>query len=278
MAVEVNDLLKLIGFEPPEEGEFTIADVRNTVESHFIPRDEIESREDILEPIISKHIGKHLGAAQTALISEAKKAGFEFAHNDFKDKKLVEIVPTIFGAVSEKLAGAKKPDSKLTEEVERWKGEYTELKTGYESMQAKMQELQSGFEQEKQQWEINHIVSEDWKKVKLDPNVDTYKRRGFEVEFNEKYALQKFDDGIWPVYRDGAKKGSRVKSSDAMTKALSHEELLMKELEAANMLAKPHQGKPTRPAQVSRNGNGAAPNEGAAAVKVHPAFLGGNRN
>lgn len=91
MAVELTDVFKLIGFEPPAEGEYSLEDVRGTVESHFIPKDELENRKDLLEPIISKHIGQHLGAAQTALISEAKKAGFEFSHNDFKDKKLVDV-------------------------------------------------------------------------------------------------------------------------------------------------------------------------------------------
>lgn len=278
MAVELNEVFKLIGFEPPAEGEFTIADVRGVVESHFIPKDELESREDIIEPLISKHIGKHMGAAQTALISEAKKAGFDFSHNDFKDKKLIDIVPTIFAAVGEKIAGAKKPDDKLAQEVERWKNEYTELKTGYEALQTEKSELLSGFEQEKQAWEINHVVSEDWKKIKLDPNVDNYKRRGFEVEFQEKYALQKFEDGIWPVYKDGAKKGSRVKSSDAMTKALSHGELLAMELEKANMLAKPHQNKNVRPPHQSANGNGNHQNNGSEkTIPLHPAFAGGAR-
>lgn len=273
MAVELNDVLKLVGFEIPKEGEYTIEDVRGTVESHFIAKDEIENRKDILEPIISRHIGQHLGAAQTALISEAKKAGFEFSHNDFKDKKLVDILPTIFQSVTDKLAGAKKPDDKLNAEIERWKGEYNELKTGYETLQSEKTSLLSDFEQKEKSWAINHVVAEDWKKIKLDPNVDNYKRRGFEVEFNEKYSLEKADDGIWPVYRNGDKKGSRVKSADSMTKHLTHEQLLVSELEKAGMLAKAHQNKVVRPNGVhQRSGNDG--NGQGKTIPMNPAFAG----
>lgn len=271
MAVELKDVFTLIGFEPPEgdDAEFSIEDIRNTVESRFIPIDEIETRQDVIEPIVSKHIGQRLGQLQTGLIKEAKGLGLELSHSDFKDQKIEEIYPAIFGKIGEKLSNVKKPDGKLNEELERYKNEFTELKTGYEQLQSTLSEKESQFQQERESWEINHVRSEDWKGIKLSPEVDKYKRRGFETEFSEKYALKKFEDGIFPVYAQGERQGSRVKGSN-LSKPMTHAELLQKELEEAGMLAKPHEGKQVRKPSNGQQQSSGSPNEGGR--KMHPAF------
>lgn len=271
MAVEIKELFTLIGFEPPEDdAEFSIEDVRNTIESRFVPIDEIETRQDVIEPIVSKHIGQRLGQLQTGLIKEAKGLGLELSHSDFKDQKIEDIYPSIFGMIGEKLANVKKPDGKLNEELDRYKSEFSELKTGYDQLQTTLQEKETSFQQERESWEINHVRSEDWKGVKLSPEVDKYKRRGFETEFAEKYALKKFEDGIFPVYATGDRQGSRVKGA-TLSKPMTHAELLQKELEDAGMLAKPHEGKQVRnPAPGQTQQPAGSPNEGGR--RIHPAF------
>jgi len=240
------DLLKLLGFEKPEdqEDEVTIDQVRDHVNSHFVPVNEISDRKDILEPIINKSIGQRLGSIQTAVISHAKNSGLDVTHKDFEGKKVEEILPEVFGRFKEKIDGVKKPDTKLEKELEGLKADLGTYKSTIEELESKNQALAEEYKQKEQGWLINHAKNQAWESVSFSPEVDELKKIGFKSQFESKYDLKTDDSGnVVPVYKDGDKKGSRVQNPTKLSEHLGLSELLKHEATQLGLIAKPNEGK-----------------------------------
>lgn len=243
--MEAQELLKLVGFEAEEGKEADIEAVRNHFNNTFIPVTEINEKHPAIEKIIGSSFGQKMGSIQTALIAQAKENGLEVKHSDFKDKKIDEIIPVIFGGFKEKIDAVKKPDSKLQEELERWKKESASYQETVQTLQSQNEELKTGFENEKKSWLVNHAENEAWNSINFAPTANDLMKRGFKAAIKEKYDFTADDTGkVWPVYKEGEKKGSRVQNPNNLSSMMSLQDLLTYEAGKAELLAKPNEGKP----------------------------------
>ncbi|MCA1763874.1 MAG: hypothetical protein LC664_12905 [Flavobacteriales bacterium] len=271
------ELLKLIGFEKPEdsEEEITIDQVREHINGHFVPVSDIPNRQDILEPLMNKAVGQRLGSLQTSLIKSAKEAGLDLKHNDFEGKKLEEIVPDVFGRFKEKLSTVKKPDGKLQEELERYKSELGTYKSTIDELEQQKESIANEYKQKEQGWIVNHAKNQAWGSLKLSPEVDEYKELGFRTKFDSKYDLRSDDTGnVFPVYKDGEKKGSRVQNPAKLSEHLGLQELIQHEAQNAGLLAKANEGKSGGGGQGESGKRTTTPETPNGKVKLNPRFAG----
>jgi hypothetical protein len=205
-------------------------------------------------------------------VSRAKELIPGLTHE--KDKTIDDLIDPIFDGLKAQIEDAKKSGKGGNEEYERIKTEYQNLQnvhtTKLSEYEQKLQDLQNEFAAKESTWKIEHAKQEAYKKVPFSPNVNKHTRKGFDVEFEEKYQFQSFDDGIYPVHATGPLKGSRVKSPKNQAADLSYEDLLKMEAEQAGILAKPHEGKPGAPPQPA--GQQAANSNGSSARRLPRAF------
>ena len=271
--MEINDLLSLIGVEKPEDGELTLDTVREHINSTFIPVNDISNRSDLIDPIVNKGIGQRLGSLQTALISQAKEAGLDVKHKDFEGQKLEDIVPTIFGGFKSKLEGVKKPDSKVQEELERYKTEMSTYQQTIESLEAEKNNLLNDFKVKEQGWVINHANNQAWESLRLSPQVDELKKIGFKTRFDSQYELKTDENGqVFPVYRTGDKKGSRVQNPAKLSEYLGLSELLNHEAKTLGLLAEANEGKPGAATGSKKPSAPAKVIERPTNVRINPRF------
>lgn len=271
--MEANELLSLMGFETPEEGEANIDQVREHFNNTFIPVSEINEKHPAVEKIIGSSFGQKMGSLQTALVSHAKENGLDLKHSDFKDKKIDEVIPEIFGGFKKKLETQKKPDNKLTEELERWKNEANQYQETIEQMSGQIEETKNQFESEKKNWLINHAENEAWNGVNFSKEANDLMKRGFKATVKEKYSFVTDDEGkVWPVHNQGEKKGSRVQNPNDLSKMMGIQDLLKHEAKANGLLAATNEGQPGgKPADRKPSVERDEPNKN---VRVHPRFAG----
>lgn len=269
--MEAQELLNLVGFKAEEGKEADIEAVRNHFNNTFVPVSEINEKHPAVEKIIGSSFGRKMGTLQTALISQAKENGLDFKHSDFADKKIDEIIPVIFGGFKDKLEAIKKPDSKLQEEIDRWKGEATTYKETVQTLQSQTEELKTGFESEKQSWLVDHAENEAWGSINFVTTANDFTKRGFKSTIKDKYNFVADAEGkVWPEHKDGDKKGSRVQNPNNLSTVMSLPELLTYEAGKAELLAKPNEGKPGgRPPVNGGQPPRSTPND---RVRVNPRF------
>lgn len=270
--MEANEILSLIGFEPTEGEEPTIDQIREYHNGNFAQISDIANRRDVIDPIVSKAIGQRLGSLQTKFVSSAKELGIEINHADFKDKPIEDLLPAIFGGIGEKLKAPKKTESELQKNYERLQLEYNELKNEVPKFQSQIEEITANFQKEKTDWLKNHAEDEAWKKLTFAPTANELMKRGFEAQIKSTYESMVDEQGnIYPVYKTGDKKGSRVANPAKITEHLKWEDLLMAEAKKVDLLPEAHAGKPTRPtSQPTRTAAPVTPQTGVR--KVHPRF------
>ena len=273
--MEIKDFLTLVGYEVEEGKEIQIDAVRDHLNNSFLPVSEINDKHPAIEKIVNSSVGQRFGSLQTTLISQAKENGLELKHSDFKDKKIEEIIPSIFGGFKEKLEAVKKPDSKIAEELDRWKNEASTYQSTVEQLQTQLQEKDQMFENEKKSWLVNHAENEAWNSINFSPTANDLMKRGFKSAIKEKYEFVTDDAGqVWPVYKEGDKKGSRVQNPSNIAKMMTLGELLTTEAKNNGLLAEANEGKPgAKPNGVQTPK--ATPQTPNARVKVNPRFGGG---
>lgn len=239
------EILQLIGYETPEGEEASIEKIREHVNSKFVPVSEISNRSDIIEPLVTNAIGKRLGSLQTSLIKQAKDLGVEIKHSDFKDKQVEDILPVFFTDIKTRLEAKPKDDGALAEELKSIKSERDTFKNSLEEMQNTLQTKEQEFTKERSNWLVNQEQSKAWEGIKFGTAVKPYEIKGFKADISEKYDSKTDEDGkVYPVYKTGEKKGSRVQSPTNATKMMTWSELLSSEAKKADLLAKENEGKP----------------------------------
>ena len=276
--MEANEILKLIGFELPEGTELKdlqIDSVRDYIGEKFVTVNDLKNRKDLIDPFVKGEIGKRLGSIQTKLISSGKELGLEVSHTDFEGKQLEDMIPTLFSGISEKLKATKQPDDKLSKEIERVTTEYNQLKEAYTGKESEFNELKTGFETEKTNWIKGREEGEAWKTVAYLPTVKPFERIGFETTIKNTYDSAVSESGeVYPVYREGEKKGSRVKNPSKLTEDLKWSDLLKLEAQKAELLADAHSGKVVKPQGGQTRQPQEQPKPQAGARRVHPSFAG----
>ncbi len=272
--MEAQEILDLLGFTPTEGEDITIDQVREYYDKTFIPIADIPNRKDIIDPYVKAGIGQRLGSLQTKFVSSAKDLGIDINHADYKDKPIEDLLPTVFGSISEKLKAKPKGDSKLQEDYERISKEYTDLKNEVPKFEEQINGMKTEFQNEKSNWLKSHAENEAWKKVKFASTTNDLMKVGFESKIKSTYESIVDETGnIYPVYKAGENKGSRVKSPTKVTEHLKWDDLLLMEAQKENLLPAPHDGKATKPVANPRQQQ-TQPQTQQGARKVHPNFMG----
>lgn len=273
--MEAKEIFSLIGFEPEEGKEPTIDQLREYHNSQFASISDLANRKDLIDPIVSKATGQRLGSIQTKLVSSTKELGLDMNHADFKDKTIEDLIPVVFGGIAEKIKSGQKPDSKLQAELDRIKGEYSSLKESASGYETKMKELSDNFATEKSNWLKEHAENEAWKKINFSPKANDLTKIGFEATIKSAYESMVDENGnIYPVYKTGDKKGSRVANPHKITEHLKWEDLLLSEAKKSDLLADPHNGKPTKPEGSGQQNPNRQPQQpqGQGARRMNPRF------
>ena len=274
--MEAKDILSLIGFEAEEGAEIQLDAVRDHFNNSFLAVGELNDKHPAIEKMINSSVGQRFGSLQTTLISQAKENGLDLKHSDFKDKKIEEIIPSIFGGFKEKMESVKKPDSKLAEELDRWKNEASTYQSTVEQLQTQLSEKDTQFENEKRTWLVDHAENEAWGSINFSPNANNLMKRGFKSAIKEKYDFVTDDSKqVWPVYKDGDKKGSRVQNPSNLTKMMTMGELLQFEAKSNGLLAEPNEGKPGAKPNGAQAQRQAPTRDVNSRVKTNPRFGGG---
>lgn len=243
--MEVNEVLSLIGLTPEDGKEIEKETIINHMNSAFVPVTELNDKHPAVEKIIGSSFGQKMGSLTTSLIAAAKENGLDVKHSDFKDKKIDDIIPVIFGSFKERIEAVKKPDSKLQEELDRWKNEASGYQSSLQKLENEKNDLITNFDNEKKGWLVNHAENEAWGTVKFSPTVNDLMKRGFKDAIKEKYDFITENDGkVWPVYKTGDKKGSRVQNPNNVSTVMTVSELLNHEAKAEGLIAAANEGNP----------------------------------
>jgi hypothetical protein len=226
---------------------------------------------------MSAKIGKLTGTISNATRKAFEPFGIALSEDDFKDKKVEEVIRNASERAKseyekQKEEWEKRATSTGSEElVKEWEKKYRVLEKKVVDVDTARQEAVTQFEhfkiktqEEQKAFKINSTFEKELANIKLDPSVNEFTIRGFKGAIADKYMLDLEEDGSF-VVKD-KKTGDRLKSKDKAGTFLGLSDVLLREATEAGIVQKnPHAGKPI--ASLVRSG-GNAPLETGGEKKV----------
>lgn len=204
MPIKAEDVLRTIGVTDLEKYEKP-EDFKSEFDGKFIAKDHIQEDEELKSSIFNKLIGPY----DTSVRKAFKDAGFEFAPDELKDKKLPDIVrhalETKVKPIMEELTTIKETgntDEATKKELEKYKKKTEEYKTKFEqfeglnnSLNQRVEELTTGFENEKKSWIVNQQLGDIFSRVKyktagLPESAVAFMKSGFENDIRSNYKFE----------------------------------------------------------------------------------------
>jgi len=235
--MEVNDLLKIIEFNLPEGKELkdiTVEEVQDDFRTKYIGKNIAHEVDDIRNKIL----GKEWGTFETAFKRLAKELEIDVKDLGGKKEdidKLTEALKVKVSAIKE--SAGKTKDQKLIElenEIEKYKSDYKTVLSQNETLQTELKTGKSEFESFKTNLTLNQKLEEAKGKIEFSEKADKFTKKGFFVDFNEKYKVElSSDNDSEDGLRITDKSGNRV---SAGSKFMKLEDILAKELKEANLL------------------------------------------
>lgn len=264
---EAMELAKFLGVEEAE----TLEKAKEAFQEKYLPQAEVSSK-----------IGKITGSIQNVARTMFEPLGISLSDDDFKDKKIEDVLRNAKETVKvkfeeykgewEKKASAN-GSAELVKDLEKKLGvaekKVKEEADGRLSAVQAYENYKIEVENEKKTLKVNSEFDKAFSAVKLDPSVNDLTKRGFRSAFEEKYALDLEETGL--IVKD-KKTGERIKSTVKAGQFLGLEDILVKEATDAGIIQKnPNAGNPRIPI------TGAPPANPAANTKtknVNPRFMG----
>lgn len=248
--MELKDILTTLGIE----GEINnVETFKEKFQEKFISLSEISERKDIVEPIISKAIGKRIGSLETIIKKAAKENGVDLDGEEIKGKPIEEVAKTVFTKLSENHSSVvndlkSQLDSrsedvikKLNKEINDYKTKYNELETLLNDTKNQFTKLQEDKDKEIKMFKIEVEKKNIFDKVGFKKDMTAVEKTGFETLINSKYDLDLDEKGIL-IVKD--KNGKRIKNDKVVGAFKTLEDILREEAEANGLISKnPHAGK-----------------------------------
>lgn len=236
--LELKDVLAELDIHPEDLSKLTIEEFRKLRDEKFIGRAVVAEDPEIVKAIT----GKALGSINTAINGAFKDLGVELSNEDTKGKKVEEIIRFAVGKAKDALEEIKKKGSdgndkklndalKQLEDEKKKRGETEEL---LKNSQALIEQQKKEFDGNVKAFKLNHKLAEEKAKIPLSETADDFKKRGFDVVFNETYKVD-IDENEQLIVTD--KLGNRVQNP-TKTGFLGFAEVYKSELDKAGMIKK----------------------------------------
>jgi Skp family chaperone for outer membrane proteins len=221
-------------------GEVTSLDeVKEKFNSKYISRGNVFSDKDIS----SELHGRMFGGISTSFIRTAKEFGLDIPKEDFKEKKIEDVLKDTFAKMKDKYeteiteikTKATEPEEAFKElekkfqNVQQRTKEYKDLS---ESLKAELQNKDELFKSQINDFKLTTYKKDIESKVNWVSDIDIYKKRGLETVFNEKYKLVLNEDEV--IITDT--KGERLRNPDKAGDFYSPLEVLTKEAKEAGLI------------------------------------------
>lgn len=248
--MEIKDVLSTLGIdaEVKDASQF-----KELFEQKFVAIDELKERKELIEPYVSKAIGKRLGSLETEVKRIAKESAIDIESDEFKGKPIEELTKTVFKKfaesnlsvvknLQEKLsANSGDAVAKIQKEAEQWKTKYSEVESLLNDTKNQFTKLQEDKENEIKSFKIEVKKKNVWDSIGLKKDITPVEKTGFEALLNSKYSLDLEEDTIVVKTKDG----KRIKNDKVVGQFKTFEEILKEEAEANGLISKnPHAGKP----------------------------------
>lgn len=273
--MELNDVFGLIGFTPKEGEDVTPDILRAHINKSFVPVAGIESRNDIIDPIVSKQIGNRLGKMQTSLVKHGKELGLELTHSSFEGKAVEDVLEHVFGEAKTKLtelkAGKVKPNEEYEKKISALKSERDTFQASLTDIQKEFETFKSQVEREKAEAEKNSILESAFGKVKWPAGTKDVSKMGLRTLFEKEYDLETENGTAYVLSRVS---GGRVQSPTNAAAMMTAEDAVIALAKREGLWTdSPHEGEKKKAPGTSGQPP-AEPNPRARERKAHPAFFG----
>lgn len=238
------ELLKFLNLEEAE----SLDQAKEKFQSAFLP--------------VSEHQAK-IGKITGSITSAAKKAfspfGVSLGDEDFKDKKVEEVLLSASEKAKatfeeQKTEWEKRASQSGSDElVKEWEKKYkTVEKKLSETEQARLDAINS-FEsfkvevsEKEKRGKVESVFNTALNAIKFDPTVNDFTKKGFIATINEKYLIDLEETGD-AVVKD-RKTGERIKNKDKAGTFLGVQDVLLSEATQAGIIMKnPNGGRPNTP-------------------------------
>lgn len=215
--MESKELLEYLGIDAEKATDL------ETFKTQFAPKfvhvQDIEGREDLVNPII----GKKIGALETSYMRQLKELGIEITPEEKKDKRLSDLYDLGKQKLADKIKelsedkGGNNDEAinKLKIEIEGYKTKYSEAEEARKAAVQKAEEVETIYASKAQQAQLQAEVDKAYSKVPLITNISEAARVGFNAIVNSKYKYIFADDGSLQITdSDGKRIPNPAKAGD----------------------------------------------------------------
>ena len=199
--MEIKDILSLIEYKQPEGEELELEKVKEHFEKNFVGI-RIAAEKGAIKDIV---LGKYKGTQATALKNRFEALGISFADKEIKDDEGRIIVDKVLESgidyftktINELKESSSKTDDKKAIELQ---GKLDKIVSDYSIVTKERDGLKSLVEEKEKEYEgykKNTVLSEKIKSekngIEFTEDANEYTRLGFDLKFNEKYAVELSD-------------------------------------------------------------------------------------
>jgi hypothetical protein len=238
---EALELVKFLNLESAE----SIEEAKEKFTQHWIKAEELSSK-----------IGRVTGSITNVARKAFEPFGIVLTEEDFKDKKVEEVIRSASERAKESFETQKDEWEKRASGngsetlIKEWESKYKSLEKKHNEVDSARQDVMAQFDKYKEKVKeeskinnINNIFEKELTAIKIDPSVSDITIRGFKSVIAEKYIFDIEEDGN-AIVKD-KKSGERLKSSAKAGSFLGINDILLKEATDAGIIQKNvHQGKP----------------------------------
>ena len=207
----------------------------------------------------SEELSSKIGRVTGSITNVARKAfepfGIVLTEDDFKDKKVEEVIRSASERAKESFEAQKEEWEKRASGngsetiIKEWESKYKSLEKKHNDIDSARQDVMAQFDKYKEKVKeetklttINNIFEKELTAIKIDPTISDITIRGFKSVIAEKYVIDIEEDGQ-PIVKD-KKSGERLKSTSKAGTFLGISDVLLKEATDAGIIQKNvHQGK-----------------------------------
>jgi hypothetical protein len=280
MAITPEDALEVTGFKAVDLESYESAeDFKKAYEQKFIARSAITEDGDLMKELA----GRINGPYESAIRKTIKESGIEIDNKDLNGLQIPEIFKAVvdkgFVPLREQLAAfqesgsgggdevMKKELGKWKEKAEKFNSQATEYKELHTKLTDELEQVKSGFENEKKSIKIETQVSDIFGKIKfktggLSPEATDMIKKGFQNEVKSNFKFDLDDAGKLVILSSDGKKVTDKKESGKILEPFD----AVKNFAVDNKIWEdnPHSGKTTR-VVTTQSAQSDAPQR-----KVHP--------